>query len=184
MIYDERDGRDAAALDAARQLMTAARTAPKGKGVDIVECATVTGVEKDRLSAQMRAVAQERGLKFFLRDANCVDACQCVVLVGTAAHPQGLNCARCGFAACAQKPAQVPCEVNSVDVGIALGAACSRACDLRLDTRVMFSAGYAAQLLGWPRGCGEVYAIPVSISSKSPFFDRKAPEAPAAPEAR
>ena len=67
----------------------------------------------------------------------------------------------------------VPCEVNSVDVGIALGAAVSRAQAFGVDTRIMFSAGLAAQqlrLLG--EGVGQVYAIPVSISSKSPFFDR------------
>ena len=38
---------------------------------------------------------------------------------------------------------------------------------------IMFSAGLAAQQLGLlGEGVGQVYAIPVSISSKSPFFDR------------
>ena len=66
-------------------------------------------------------------------------------------------------------PDGVPCAINSVDVGIALGAACSKACDYRVDTRVMFSAGLAAQRLDLLPGCKQVYGIPVSIASKSPF---------------
>ncbi|WP_294609198.1 ferredoxin domain-containing protein, partial [uncultured Bacteroides sp.] len=48
--------------------------------------------------------------------------------------------------------------------------------DLRVDTRVMFSAGLAAQQLEWLPGCKSVYAIPVSASTKNPFFDRKPKE--------
>lgn len=108
-----------------------------------------------------------------LRDANCVRKSLCVALVGTREKAQGLNCGHCGFATCGERTPGVPCEVNSVDVGIALGAAVSRAQAFGVDTRIMFSAGLAAQqldLLG--EGVGQVYAIPVSISSKSPFFDR------------
>ena len=59
-----------------------------------------------------------------------------------------------------------------------MGSACSKAMDYRVDTRVMFSAGLAAQRLGvLGEDVRQVYAIPVSISSKSPFFDRKVPVA-------
>ncbi|MDB0807020.1 ferredoxin domain-containing protein, partial [Phocaeicola vulgatus] len=54
--------------------------------------------------------------------------------------------------------------------------ACATAADNRVDTRVMFSAGLAAQRLNWLEGCTQVYAIPVSASSKNPFFDRKPKE--------
>ncbi len=67
----------------------------------------------------------------------------------------------------------VPCAFNSVDVGIALGSAVATAADCRVDTRVMYSAGMAAarmKLLG--EGPYQYFAIPVSASSKSPFFDR------------
>ena len=77
---------------------------------------------------------------------------------------------------CAGRLEGVPCAINSVDVGIAIGSACAVAADLRVDTRVMFSAGLAAQQLGWLPGCKSVYAIPVSASSKNPFFDRKPKE--------
>jgi uncharacterized ferredoxin-like protein len=42
----------------------------------------------------------------------------------------------------------------------------------------MFSAGLAAQRLDILKGCKQVFAIPVSASSKNPFFDRKPKEQP------
>jgi uncharacterized ferredoxin-like protein len=42
----------------------------------------------------------------------------------------------------------------------------------------MFSAGLAAQRLGLLEDCKCVMAIPVSASSKNPFFDRKPKEEP------
>ena len=165
MVYDERDIRKAQALDIAQKMLVAARTAPKGKGIDVVECAVVDGDDLEALACTMEAIGEERGFAFFLRDANCVRKSLCVALVGTREKAQGLNCG--------ERTPGVPCEVNSVDVGIALGAAVSRAQAFGVDTRIMFSAGLAAQQLGLlGEGVGQVYAIPVSISSKSPFFDR------------
>ena len=40
----------------------------------------------------------------------------------------------------------------------------------------MFSAGLAAQRMNWLKDCKAVFAIPVSASSKNPFFDRKTKE--------
>ncbi|WP_165046992.1 MULTISPECIES: ferredoxin domain-containing protein [unclassified Adlercreutzia] len=174
MIMNERDLRHAQAVDIAQKMMVAARTAPKGKGVDIVECAVVDGDDAERLAQEMERVSEETGFKFFLRDANNVRASECVVLVGTREKAHGLNCGHCGFATCAGRSQGVPCAINSVDVGIALGSACATATDHRVDTRVMFSAGLAAQRLGMlGEGVRQVYGIVVSISSKSPFFDRK-----------
>ena len=42
-----------------------------------------------------------------------------------------------------------------------------------LNEREMFSIGLAAQKLDWLSDCRTVFAIPISISSKNPFFDRK-----------
>lgn len=173
MVYNERELRRNQALDIVQKMCVAARTAPKGKGVDIVECAVVDGDEQEALACAMEAIGQERGHRFFRRDAGCVRRSQCVVLVGTRTKMQGLNCGYCGFPTCGQKPAEAPCEINAVDVGIALGSAVSRAQLYGVDTRIMFSAGTAAARLGLlGEGVGQVYAIPVSISSKSPFFDR------------
>ncbi len=176
MILNERDIRHEHVLQAARQIMTAARTAPKGKGVDIIEVATVTGDEIKLLSEEMRAISAENGMKFFLRDADNILSAEAVIIIGTREQPQGLNCGHCGYSVCSARPAGVPCALNSIDVGIAVGSACATAADLRIDTRVMFSAGLAAQRLQWLPDCRQVLAIPLSASSKNPFFDRKPKE--------
>ncbi|MDR0506456.1 MAG: DUF2148 domain-containing protein [Dysgonamonadaceae bacterium] len=172
MIFNERETRRAYVMNAVRQMMTAARTAPKGKGVDIIEIAAVEGDEIKVLSDKMLEVGEEKGLKFFFRDANNILLAEAVVLIGTRQQTQGLNCNHCGFSKCDEKPETIPCAINSIDVGIAIGSACATAADLRLDTRVMFSAGLTAQKLNLLKGCQLVFAIPVSASSKNPFFDR------------
>jgi len=176
MIINERDSRHEQVLAAARQMMTAARTAPKGKGVDIIEIALIEGKDLITLSDKMIAMVKEHGMKFFLRDAENVTQAECVMLIGTHTLTQGLNCAHCGYATCSEKPCEVPCAINSIDVGIAIGSACAMAADLRLDTRVLFSAGLAAQRLDILNGCKQVFAIAISASSKNPFFDRKPKE--------
>ena len=80
MIYNERDLREAQALDIAQKMLVAARTAPKGKGIDVLECAVVNGDEKEALAVAMETIGKERGHAFFLRDSGCVRTCQCVVL--------------------------------------------------------------------------------------------------------
>ena len=63
MIQNERASRHEHVLDVARQMMTAARTAPKGKGVDIIEIAMVTGDDLKVLSDKMVAMVEEHGMK-------------------------------------------------------------------------------------------------------------------------
>lgn len=176
MILNEREARHEQVLRIGQQMMTAARTAPKGKGVDIIEVALITDDDIKRLSEQMIALHEENGMKFFLRDADNILSAECILLIGTHELAPGLNCGHCGFPACAERPAGVPCAINCVDVGIAIGSACATAADHRVDTRVMFSAGLAAQRLDILKGCRQVFAIPVSASSKNPFFDRKRKE--------
>ena len=178
MIINERESRHEQVLNVARQMMTAARTAPKGKGVDIIEVALVTDEDIKKLSEQLISLSEEKGMKFFLRDADNILSAECVLLIGTRELAQGLNCGHCGFPTCAERSAGVLCAINSVDVGIAIGSACAMAADHRVDTRVMFSAGLAAQRLDILKGCKQVFAIPVSASSKNPFFDRKPKEQP------
>lgn len=157
-------------------MMTAARTAPKGKGLDIIEIGMLTGEDIPRLSSYMFELAEETGLKFILRDAENILQAGAIILVGTAQQVQHLNCGHCGYPLCTAKPGPVPCAINTVDVGIAVGSACATAADLRVDTRVMFSAGWAAQRLKYLGEASCVMAIPVSASSKNPFFDRKPKE--------
>jgi uncharacterized ferredoxin-like protein len=181
MILNERDNRHAHVLAVAAQMMTAARTAPKGKGIDVVEIALVEGDDDiRRLSELTRVKGEETGLKFMLRDAENILQAETVVLIGTRTQVQGLNCGYCGVPSCEAKleNEKMPCAINMVDLGIAVGSAVATAADLRVDTRVMFSVGFAVKELGYLAGCHSIYAIPVSASSKNPFFDRRPREEP------
>lgn len=123
MILNERESRHEHVLHVARQMMTAARTAPKGKGVDIIEIAMVTDGNINILSEMMVKMVAEHGMKFFLRDAENILNAECVLLIGTHEQAQGLNCGHCGYATCVSRKEGVPCAINSVDVGIAIGSA-------------------------------------------------------------
>lgn len=176
MILNERDIRHEHIVSVAKQIMTAARTAPKGKGIDIIETAVITEEEITILSDRLRELYKTNGHPFFLRDADNILNAEAIMLIGTREQVQGLNCGHCGFATCAEKPKPVPCAINTLDLGIAIGSACAMAADLRVDSRVMFSAGLAAQSLNWLIDCKCVMAIPISATSKNPFFDRKPKE--------
>ena len=173
MLQNERETRHQRAMEAVGRMMTAARTAPKAKGIDIIEIAVAEGSDIRILSDKTRELGLQKNYKFFLRDAENILSAEAVLLIGTRRQEQALNCKHCGFSTCGNKPEAVPCAINSVDVGIAIGSACATAADLRLDTRVMFSVGYAAQVLDWLKGCQTIFAVPVSASSKNPFFDRQ-----------
>ena len=174
MVINERDTRHERLLQVANEMMTAARTAPKGKGFDIIEVATITGENIKQLSDAMLDYSEKSGLKFVLRDSANILNAEAIVLIGTKLQVHNLNCGYCGFETCAEKNEypSVPCSINSVDVGIAIGSACSVAADHRVDSRVMFSVGRVAQELGMMPGCSNIYGIPISCSSKNPFFDR------------
>lgn len=177
MIYDSRTMEERAAMRAAEAICAAARTAPKGKGIDKLEILVLTGVEKDAVAEEMERLAEPLGYKFFLRDAKNVRAAQVLVLMGMRESKRALNggCQYCHFencADCAEKNGV--CAFDAVDIGIALGSAVASAADARVDTRILFSAGRAALSMGvMGEGVTMIFAIPVSISGKSPFFDRK-----------
>lgn len=172
MILNQRDDRHDSVIEAGRRMMTAARTAPKARGVDVLETALVDGEDLQALSEAMLRLFDATGRHVFKRDAENILQGDAVMLVGTRPMPMDLNCGHCGFPTCAEKPKDVPCVFNSVDVGIALGSACATAADLRIDTRVMYSAGMGAQSLGMLGDCRQVIAIALSAKSKNPFFDR------------
>ncbi|MGM9804039.1 MAG: ferredoxin domain-containing protein [Muribaculaceae bacterium] len=174
MTENERLIRHQIVVEAAHQMMIAARTAPKGKGCDLIEITLVSQrADLEALASVMSAKAQETGMAFLQRDADNILCGEAVLLIGTKAQPLALNCGYCGYPNCQLKPEVAPCAFNSIDVGIAVGSACSKAADLRLDTRVMFSAGWCSQFLDWMPGCHQTIAIAIGAASKNPFFDRK-----------
>ncbi len=174
MLINERDTRTDRLLQVANEMMTAARTAPKGKGFDIIQVALATGETIKQLSDAMHEYSKKTGLKFITRDAENILHAEAIVLIGTKQQIHNLNCGYCGFPTCVEKQEfpDVPCSLNSVDVGIAIGSACSVASDHRVDSRVMFSVGRVVQELDMMPGCSNIYGIPISCSSKNPFFDR------------
>jgi uncharacterized ferredoxin-like protein len=161
---------------AAELLCVAARTAPKGKGVDLLVTAIVSGEKKVALQTRMREIAERDEVPFFARDADNLGHAPLVVLLGTRKEPLNLPaCGYCGFADCqVMRAAGGTCTFNSGDLGIAVGSAVSRAADLRIDNRVMYSAGKAAIELGYlgPE-VAIAYGIPLAAKGKNPFFDRK-----------
>ena len=175
MIINERDNRRERLLSIANDMMTAARTAPKGKGNDIIEIALLTDDTIVEVSENMKKYSEKTGLKFLLRDAENILHAEAIILIGTKKQHLSLNCGYCGFDTCTAKNEfpDVPCAINTVDVGIAIGSACSIASDQRVDNRVMFSIGRVAQEMNLLPNCTSIYGIPISASSKNPFFDRK-----------
>ncbi len=66
------------------------------------------------------------------------------------------------------------CAFNSIDLGIAVGSAISIAADFHVDNRVMYSIGKASMDLGFfGKDVKQALGIPLSVTGKSPFFDRK-----------
>ena len=167
-----------ALMNVARQMVLAARTAPKAKGLNTLEMAIVADNKLNLLNRTMKEIGEKQENDIFLRDAhNVMSSAEIVVLIGTRIQSLGLKfCGICGFGNCAEKNKypNVPCTFNSTDLGIAVGSAVSVAMDLRVDNRIMYTIGMAAlqlELLG--KDVKIIYGIPLSASSKNPFFDRK-----------
>lgn len=174
MQYESHQIENEGALAAARMMSVAARTAPKAKGVDIILTLVLTGEDKDRLAAEMRRTGEEKNIAFFKRDADNIKAASAVVLIGMKNSPRNVpNCGFCGYEDCAANTrAKGICAMCTTDLGIALGSAAASAADFRIDSRIMFSAGKTALDTGLLPGAASAFGIPVSVSGKSPFFDR------------
>lgn len=164
-----------AIITVADMMAAAALTAPKGSGKDTIRTAVVTGKDKDKLRDKMLKLGEQTGQPIFPRDAGNVDNSVAVVLIGCTGGYFGLDmCGMCGFENCREcRNAGGRCAFTVTDLGIAVGSAVSVAADHRIDNRVMYSVGRAALKAGMmPDDVAICYGIPLSISSKSIFFDR------------
>lgn len=156
-------------------MCVAARTAPKGRGVDNLVVMTVKAREKDQLAEEMRKIAKESGALFFERDANCVDKAPLLVLLAQKVTPMGVTpCGYCGFGNCGECTKNKGlCAISVGDLGIALGSAVNTAAMHHVDNRIMFSIGKAALNLDFFEEEVQIaYGIPLSVTGKSPFHDR------------
>ena len=160
----------------AEEMCLAARTAPKARGLDLLEIEILKGGEIEKLSKKMKEIGEREKHNTFLRDAENIKCAQIIVLIGTKKKAIGLRyCSFCGCESCADaEKAGVICAYNTGDLGIAVGSAVSVAMDHRLDNRIMYSIGKAAidlKLLG--EEVMVAFGIPLSATGKNPFFDRK-----------
>lgn len=168
----------------AKSILLAARTAPKAKGVDDTVTALVEKPDIEVLASTMERLADEKGAGFvFLkRDAANLRNAGAAVLIGVkTSRAAGLDCGACGFETCSdmlkQQKVEVDfkgpnCMLKYVDLGIAIGAAVAKAKDFCIDNRVMYSIGAAARVSGL-LDADVVFGIPLSVTGKNIFFDRK-----------
>jgi uncharacterized ferredoxin-like protein len=177
MIVDSRKAEEQAVLNLAYGICAAMRTAPKACGIDHLETAILTDEEKKKLSDEMRRIGKNLGEagERLIRDAGNVDASGAVVLVGAKYETRGLNevCGLCRYKDCDScSAAGATCVFTSLDLGIALGSAVALVSDNRVDNRIMFTIGKAAASLGLLGDYKLIMGVPLSVSGKSPFFDR------------
>jgi len=161
--------------DMAGYICACARTAPKTRGIDNLEIIALTGDTVKRLRPKMTAIAKRDNRPSCERDANSLKYITAAVVIGTTTGPLGLNCGFCNYSDCrALKKSGGVCVYNSMDLGIALGSAASLAGRLHIDSRLMYSIGKAAmELRLFKKNVKMAIGIPLSISGKNPFFDRK-----------
>ena len=160
----------------AHKMCLAAKTAPKAKGIDLLEITVIKDKTIKKLSQLMLEIGKKENNNTFLRDGANILKAAVIVLLGTKTQYLGIRlCGFCGFDNCAAaEKAQAVCAYNTGDLGIAIGSAVSVAMDHRLDNRIMYSVGKAAlemDLLG--DDVKVAFGIPLSATGKNPFFDRK-----------
>lgn len=175
-MFTENQERSNIARTIAGLMMAAARTAPKGRGRDTLYIALASKEEIESIASHMTLIAGREQMAFFARDANNLLRSDALVLIGTCIEPLGLKyCGYCGHDTCEGKKAfpETPCSFNTIDLGIALGSAVSVAAAHHADNRIMFSVGRAAlDLKIVPPEVKILLGIPISITSKSIYFDR------------
>lgn len=178
MLYTSSQMEEQAILATAKRMCAAARTAPKARGIDNILTLTLTGAEKDALADKMEEIGIREFNKsagHFRRDANNLRLAQAVVLIGVKRHYYGLPyCSFCGFENCGEcEKAGARCAFNTIDLGVALSSAAAIACDDRVDNRMMFSVGKAAEEMNYSDEDTVLWhGIPISVSGKNVFFDR------------
>ncbi len=183
-VIDSVEGENEGILSAAKMMLVAARTAPKSGGKDDIQTLLIHGIEKDLLAQEMEAIAQERGIPGFTRDAQNVRDSTAIVLIGVDGSKSfGLNCGACGYPTCkdfdqasrgkGQDFTGPTCLFKTLDTGIALGSVSKLAATLNIDNRIMYRIGTAAIRLKMMEKSTVAMGIPLSAKGKNIYFDRK-----------
>lgn len=164
--------------DVAQKMLLAARTAPKGRGKDLLVLGLIEGDEIKKVSERMHQIAKDFEHPGFVRDGDNILSASIIVVLGTKIESLKLKkCGMCGFPNCGAKDKHplIPCAINSGDLGIAVGSAVRVAMDHCVDNRIMYTVGQAVMDMGLVGPDVKLcYGIPLSASGKNPFFDRVA----------
>ena len=175
MIITSETAEKDSVLYVAKLMAAAAKTAPKGNGIDNIETLIIDGEEKEKLISELKKINSETGEDFYRRDSENLKNSPYIVLIGVRNSPILLDhCGNCGFRNCEEMTkAGANCAFNITDLGIAVGSAVSIAADHRIDNRVFYSAGRAATRIGlMPGNIRVCYGIPLSAHGKSIYHDR------------
>jgi len=165
-----------AVKDVAEFMAVAARTAPKTRGIDNIEVITIEDdATKNKLCDKMREISKRENRPSMERDANSIQDSPVILAIGVISNPAGLDCGYCGYPTCAELGrTKGVCAYNSIDLGIAIDSAAGMANSFHADNRVMYSIGRACLDLGlFSSGVKQALSIPLSVTGKNPFFDRK-----------
>ena len=165
-----------AALQVAALMTAAARTAPKTRGIDNIKTVVIDDEStRQKVIAKMREIGAKENRPSFTRDAGNIENSPAMVVIGVESNTAGLNCGFCGKPTCeVLEAAGGVCAFNSIDLGIATASAAEVAGRFHIDNRVMYSIGRACldlEIFG-PK-VKQVLGIPLSVTGKNPFFDRK-----------
>lgn len=177
MLYQSKNLEEQAILQTAGRMCVAARTAPKAHGKDTILTMVVTGEEKEQLTQKMEQLGTrlmgDKMPAWYGRDAANVRAAQAVVLIGAKKTYRGVpHCGYCGFGDCSGcAKAGGNCAFAYVDLGIAVSSAAATASLDKVDCRIMFSIGKAAEEMDYAPDC-LWFGIPLSATGKNIFFDR------------
>jgi len=168
-------------------MAASAMTAPKAGGKDCLEIVALTNSEDlHKVADEMRKYAHNSSKEnYWHRDAVNTENAQGLLLIGLAGPvTAGYDCGGCGYRTCKEfedsrelKDFEMGytgphCIMRMMDIGVALASAAKQASLFNVDNRVQQRVGAAARALGYI-DCEVAMGIPVSISGKSIFYDRK-----------
>ncbi|MFA5146413.1 MAG: DUF2148 domain-containing protein [Candidatus Omnitrophota bacterium] len=165
-----------ALLSVAGLMAAGARTSPKTRGIDNIEVLVIEDEpSRTKLTDTMKSISKAENRPSMERDAASIAASGAIVIIGAKDNPAGLNCGFCGYGTCAElKKTKGICAYNSVDLGIAATSAVSVANQFHIDNRIMYSIGRAClDLKIFSPEVKQALGIPLSVTGKNPFFDRK-----------
>lgn len=165
-----------AALQVAGLMAAGARTSPKTRGIDNIELIVVDDdATRGKLISKMKEISKAENRPSFGRDADSIAASPAFVVIGVKANSAGLNCGFCGYPNCGElSKTKGICAYNSIDLGIAVSSAAAIAGRFHIDNRLMYSIGRASlDLKIFSDTVKQALGIPLSVTGKNPFFDRK-----------